>query len=162
MEIQAKLVSNHILRPLKNAPFCPISASGSNFNPRNTSMYGCLSRLASQAGWLKFSPSLTLNKIKRFSKVSSFKNRWGPEPLRPLAISIYCLRAKPTKMWLCTKEQNFHQSHLLHFPHAVPSVFNKFIGREKALLFGVNLNGSFDFRRVTGLDSRKEDAVGPQ
>ena len=23
------------LRPLKNAPFCPISASGSNFNPRN-------------------------------------------------------------------------------------------------------------------------------
>jgi len=25
-----------IMRPLKNAPFCPISASGSNFNPRNT------------------------------------------------------------------------------------------------------------------------------
>ena len=24
------------MRPLKNAPFCPISASGSNFNPRNT------------------------------------------------------------------------------------------------------------------------------
>jgi len=23
------------LRPLKNAPFCPTSASGSNFNPRN-------------------------------------------------------------------------------------------------------------------------------
>ena len=23
-------------RPLKNAPFCPISASGSNFNPQNT------------------------------------------------------------------------------------------------------------------------------
>jgi hypothetical protein len=23
-------------RPLKNAPFCSISASGSNFNPRNT------------------------------------------------------------------------------------------------------------------------------
>jgi hypothetical protein len=23
-------------RPLKNAPFCPISASCSNFNPRNT------------------------------------------------------------------------------------------------------------------------------
>ncbi len=23
-------------RPLQNAPFCPISASGSNFNPRNT------------------------------------------------------------------------------------------------------------------------------
>jgi hypothetical protein len=24
------------LRPLKNTPFCPISASGSNFNPQNT------------------------------------------------------------------------------------------------------------------------------
>jgi len=24
------------VRPLQNAPFCPISASGSNFNPRNT------------------------------------------------------------------------------------------------------------------------------
>jgi hypothetical protein len=24
------------LRPLKNAPFCPIPASGSNFNPKNT------------------------------------------------------------------------------------------------------------------------------
>jgi hypothetical protein len=25
-----------ILRPLQNAPFCPISTSGSNFNPQNT------------------------------------------------------------------------------------------------------------------------------
>jgi hypothetical protein len=25
-----------ITRPLQNASFCPISASGSNFNPRNT------------------------------------------------------------------------------------------------------------------------------
>jgi hypothetical protein len=24
------------LRPLQNAPFCPISVSGSNFNPQNT------------------------------------------------------------------------------------------------------------------------------
>jgi hypothetical protein len=24
------------MRPLQNATFCPISASGSNFNPRNT------------------------------------------------------------------------------------------------------------------------------
>jgi hypothetical protein len=24
------------MRPLQNAPFCPIPASGSNFNPRNT------------------------------------------------------------------------------------------------------------------------------
>jgi hypothetical protein len=25
-----------VARPLQNAPFCPISASGSNFNPQNT------------------------------------------------------------------------------------------------------------------------------
>jgi len=25
-----------LLIPLQNAPFCPISASGSNFNPQNT------------------------------------------------------------------------------------------------------------------------------
>jgi len=25
-----------ITRPLQNAPFCPISVSGSNFNPQNT------------------------------------------------------------------------------------------------------------------------------
>jgi len=30
------LQHSDILRPLKNAPFCSISASGSNFNPRNT------------------------------------------------------------------------------------------------------------------------------
>jgi hypothetical protein len=24
------------MRPLQNTPFCPISASGANFNPRNT------------------------------------------------------------------------------------------------------------------------------
>jgi hypothetical protein len=24
------------MRPLHNTPFCPIAASGSNFNPRNT------------------------------------------------------------------------------------------------------------------------------
>jgi hypothetical protein len=24
------------MRPLQNTPFCPISSSGSNFNPRNT------------------------------------------------------------------------------------------------------------------------------
>ncbi len=26
----------HAVRPLQNAPFCPISALGSNFNPQNT------------------------------------------------------------------------------------------------------------------------------
>jgi len=30
------LLSTAVERPLKNAPFCPISVSGSNFNPRNT------------------------------------------------------------------------------------------------------------------------------
>ena len=28
-------VNGYIMRPLQNAPFCPISASGSDFNPRN-------------------------------------------------------------------------------------------------------------------------------
>jgi len=34
------IINNALLqynvRPLQNLPFCPISASGSNFNPRNT------------------------------------------------------------------------------------------------------------------------------
>ena len=29
-------LENPYLRPLQNTPFCPISASGSNFNPQNT------------------------------------------------------------------------------------------------------------------------------
>jgi len=29
-------VNENNKRPLKNAPFCPIPASGSNFNPQNT------------------------------------------------------------------------------------------------------------------------------
>ncbi len=29
-------IKGKIKRPLQNAPFCPISASDSNFNPRNT------------------------------------------------------------------------------------------------------------------------------
>ena len=28
--------SEHNLRPLQNAPFCPISVSSSNYNPQNT------------------------------------------------------------------------------------------------------------------------------
>jgi len=28
-------INNSFLRPLQNGTFCPISASGSNFNPRN-------------------------------------------------------------------------------------------------------------------------------
>jgi len=30
------LLSSYAVRPLQNAPFCSISASDSNFNPRNT------------------------------------------------------------------------------------------------------------------------------
>ena len=31
-----EILAKHPLRPLQNAPFCPISLSGSNFNPQNT------------------------------------------------------------------------------------------------------------------------------
>jgi hypothetical protein len=34
--IGMKNVSGEGLRPLQNIPFCPISASGSDFNPQNT------------------------------------------------------------------------------------------------------------------------------
>ncbi len=30
------VICSEVLRPLQNAPFCPIPASGSNFNPQNT------------------------------------------------------------------------------------------------------------------------------
>jgi len=33
---RAKKSSAFFMRPLKNSPFCPISVSGSNFNPQNT------------------------------------------------------------------------------------------------------------------------------
>ena len=58
----------HIMRPLQNAPFCPISASGSNFNPQNIQYIPPVTR--SEASALKFSPSLNLSKIEHFSKVS--------------------------------------------------------------------------------------------
>jgi hypothetical protein len=62
---------------LKNAPFCPIPASGSNFNPRNTQCIpACPVGPADRTGVAnppKFgggSPSLDLKKIEHFSKVS--------------------------------------------------------------------------------------------
>jgi hypothetical protein len=62
------------LRPLKNAPFCPISLSGSNFNPQNTlCIRACPVGPEDRTGWLKFSSSLNLNKIEHFSKVSGFE-----------------------------------------------------------------------------------------
>jgi hypothetical protein len=33
---QMSFLSQALMRPLQNTPFCPISTSGSNFNPRNT------------------------------------------------------------------------------------------------------------------------------
>jgi hypothetical protein len=60
-----------ITRPLQNAPFCPISVSGSNFNPQNTiCIRACPVGPEDRTGWLKFSPSLNLNKIEHSSKVS--------------------------------------------------------------------------------------------
>ena len=34
--LQSSILLTCKVRPLHNAPFCPITASGSNFNPRNT------------------------------------------------------------------------------------------------------------------------------
>ena len=68
------------MRPLQNAPFCPISVSGSNFNPRNTQcMDACPDGFT--IGVVKifaFSRSksgifdLNSNKNLHFSKVSRF------------------------------------------------------------------------------------------
>ena len=60
------------MRPLKNVPLCPIPASGSNFNPQNTVCIPVVNP-PKIGGGLKFSPSLTLNKMERFSEVSSWK-----------------------------------------------------------------------------------------
>jgi len=87
-------------RPLKNAPFCPI------FRLRQG--YGVTRLRQAQTGdppvgwgvqvkrgqilileildvflWLKFSPSLTLNKIERFSKVSALRPRVQGEIIFP-------------------------------------------------------------------------------
>jgi len=50
------------LEAFENPPFCPISASGSNFNPR---------KILNVFMWLKFSPFLNLSKNDHFSQVSS-------------------------------------------------------------------------------------------
>jgi hypothetical protein len=60
-------------RPLQNAPFCPIPASVSNFNPQNTQ---CILQVKIFA-FLGLEPRLNIKygfnragKIERFSKVS--------------------------------------------------------------------------------------------
>ena len=72
-------------RPLQNAPLCPISASGSNFNPQNTQCIPVVKIFALTRGvhaprpygQLESCPillscriALALNKIEQFSKVS--------------------------------------------------------------------------------------------
>jgi hypothetical protein len=77
------------VRPLKNAPFCPIPASDSNFNPQNTKCIpACPVGPADRTGVVKIiaflglEPRLNIKygfnwagKIEHFSKVSSFKTR---------------------------------------------------------------------------------------
>jgi hypothetical protein len=49
------------MRPLKNIPFCPIPALGSNFNPRNTSfMSACPVGPADRTGVVKILACLEL------------------------------------------------------------------------------------------------------
>jgi len=40
-------------RPLKNVPFCPISALGSDFNPRNTLCMSVVARSEASALYLR-------------------------------------------------------------------------------------------------------------
>ncbi len=78
------------LRPLQNAPFCPISVSPMSgiyqqaqifiLKILNVWMPVPINYLS---GWLKFSPALNLNKIEHFSKVSETfeKRRLLPNPV---------------------------------------------------------------------------------
>jgi len=86
-------------RPLKNFPFCPISApapwnakpiplgSDSNFNPRNTQFMDACPDVFF-IGVVKFSPCLNLNKNEYFSKVSL------PEQEIKTMNSFGCLKSK--------------------------------------------------------------------
>jgi len=63
-------ISNNALgepmRPLKNTPFCPISVSGSNYNPRNTT---CIPAVIIFA-FLEFEQISGDFEVEHFSKVS--------------------------------------------------------------------------------------------
>ncbi len=83
--------SEHNLRPLQNAPFCPISVTCSNFNPQKTQcIRACPVGPEDRTGWLirqssvADSPSLNLNIIEHFSKVSL-----SDKPLHFYQIWIY-------------------------------------------------------------------------
>jgi hypothetical protein len=63
------------MRPLQNAPFCPIPASVSSFNPKNTQCIPVVKTFA----FLGLEPRLNIKngfnwagKIERFSKVSLY------------------------------------------------------------------------------------------
>jgi hypothetical protein len=59
------------MRPLQNPPFCPISASGSNFNPQNTKCIPVVKIFAFPSGAQALrAGGLNLNKNEDFSKVS--------------------------------------------------------------------------------------------
>jgi len=71
------------VRPLQNAPFCPNPASpmGGIYASLRQAQILILKILnvwmpvpmGFSSGWLKFSPSLALNKIEHFSKVSQYR-----------------------------------------------------------------------------------------
>ncbi len=97
LSINCPLNGHHLpldrLRPLKNPLFCPITASGSDFNPQNTQCIPAVKIFAFDSGHpcpftaagpppaspilLSCRIVLTLNKIGRFSKVSRYEPSRG-------------------------------------------------------------------------------------
>jgi len=74
------------MRPLQNAPFCPIPASDSNFNPQNTQCIPAVKIIA----FLGLEPRLNIKygfnwagKIEHFSKVSKYIGWLYPNPDKP-------------------------------------------------------------------------------
>ena len=65
------------LRPLQNAPFCPIYASGSTLCTKWS--FSFILEIHNVFMWLKFSPSLNSNKNEHFSKVSMLGNDLNKE-----------------------------------------------------------------------------------
>jgi hypothetical protein len=90
--VELNFLEGQEVRPLQNIPFCPIPASGSNFNPP-PSFGGLILKILNVFQWLKSSPSLDLNKIERFSKVSRLKNGGWID-----------LLGIPSKIFKCTYE----------------------------------------------------------
>jgi hypothetical protein len=71
-------ITNKHLRPLQNAPFCPISASGSNFNPRNIQCIpACPVGPADRTGVVKIFTFLELEQKYAFFKGLDLKSLPG-------------------------------------------------------------------------------------